>query len=55
MSVLVGENISFFMINCQHASYMIDSQLYMEQLLKPENSLRITGSKPVLSDCEQEA
>ena len=33
---------------------MIDSQFYMEQLLKPENSLRTTGFEPVPSDCEQE-
>ena len=34
---------------------MIDSQFYMEQLLKPENSLRTTGFEPVPSDCEQQA
>ena len=37
------------------ASNKIDSQFYMEQLLKPENSLRITGFEPVPFDCKQEA
>ena len=41
------------MINNQQASSMIDSQFYMEQLLKPENSLRTTGFEPVSSVCEQ--
>ena len=43
------------MINYQQASSMIDSQFYMEQLLKPGNSLRTTGFEPVPSDCKQEA
>ena len=43
----------FSMINNQQASSMIDSQFYMEQLLKPENSLRTTGFEPVSSVCEQ--
>ena len=33
----------FSMINYLQASSMIDSQFSMEQLLKPENSLRTTG------------
>ena len=34
---------------------MIDSQFYMEQLLKPEKSLRTTGPELVPSNCEQQA
>ena len=49
------EKIFYFsMINYRQASNKIDSQLYMEQLLKSENSLRTTGFDLVPSDCEQE-
>ena len=49
--VIVREDIIFSMINYHQASNMIDSQFYMEQLLKPKNSLRTTGIEPVPSDC----
>ena len=60
ISVIVREYILFFMINYHQASNKIDTQFYMEQLLKPENSLPTmgggapwsqsegTGSNPVL-------
>ena len=47
------EDVLFSMINYQQASNNIDSQFYMEQLLKTENSLRSTGFEPVPSDYEQ--
>ena len=43
------------MINYHQGSNKIDSQFYMEQLLKSENSLRTTGFEPVPAHCEQEA
>ena len=39
ISVIVGEDILFYMIYDDHASNKIDYQFYMEQLLKPENSV----------------
>ena len=43
VSVLVRENILFSMINYHQATTKIDSQFYMEQLLKSANSLRTKG------------
>ena len=45
----------FSMIDYQQASSMIDHKFYMEQLLKPEKSLRTTGPELVPSNCEQQA
>ena len=43
------------MINYHQAFHKIDSQFYMEQLLEPENYLRVTGFEPVPYSCELEA
>ena len=47
ISGTVGEDVLFSMIIYYQASNKIDSQFYIEQLLKPENSLRTTGFEPV--------
>ena len=51
ISVIVGEDILFSIINYHQASNKIDSQFYMEQLLQPENRLHTTGFEPVPCDC----
>ena len=43
------------MINHHQAWNKIDSQFYMEQLMKPKYSLSTTGFEPAPSNCEQEA
>ena len=51
LSVTVGEIILFPMINQHKVSNNINSQFYMEQLLKPVNSLRTTGHQWASMTC----